>query len=126
MKPSFRTDAYIDGKWRSGAKRFQVFNPATQDVIAEVPDLGAAETEEAIAAAHRAFPAWAAKPAKERAQIMRAWFDLMMADLDRLGRLISLEGGKPIAEGGPREVRDNPAVLEAYLGKHGAKEAARA
>ena len=98
MKPSFRTDAYIDGKWRSGAKRFQVFNPATQDVIAEVPDLGAAETEEAIAAAHRAFPAWAAKPAKERAQIMRAWFDLMMADLDRLGRLISLEGGKPITE----------------------------
>ncbi|MEQ1811520.1 MAG: NAD-dependent succinate-semialdehyde dehydrogenase [Terricaulis sp.] len=98
MKPSFRTEAYIDGKWRSGAKRFQVFNPATQDVIAEVPDLGAAETEEAIAAAHRAFPLWAAKPAKERAQIMRAWFDLMMADLDRLGRLISLEGGKPIAE----------------------------
>ena len=98
MKPSFRTEAYIDGKWRSCAKRFQVFNPATQDVIAEVPDLGAAETEEAIAAAHRAFPLWAAKPAKERAQIMRAWFDLMMADLDRLGRLISLEGGKPIAE----------------------------
>ncbi|MEQ1489743.1 MAG: NAD-dependent succinate-semialdehyde dehydrogenase [Terricaulis sp.] len=98
MKPSFRTDAYIDGKWRSGAKRFEVFNPATQEVIAQVPDLGAAETEEAIAAAHRAFPAWAAKPAKERAQIMRAWFDLMMTDIDRLGRLISLEGGKPFAE----------------------------
>ena len=45
MKPSFRTEAYIDGKWRSGAKRFQVFNPATQDVIADVPDLGAAEAE---------------------------------------------------------------------------------
>ena len=98
MSLSFRSDAYIDGKWHSGAKRFQVFNPATQAVIAEVPDLGAAETEEAIAAAHRAFPAWAAKAAKERAQIMRAWFDLMMADIDRLGRLISLEGGKPFAE----------------------------
>lgn len=98
MSLSFRSDAYIDGKWRSGAKRFQVFNPATQAVIAEVPDLGAAETEEAIAAAHRAFPGWAAKAAKERAQIMRAWFDLMMADIDRLGRLISLEGGKPFAE----------------------------
>ncbi|MBL8547707.1 MAG: NAD-dependent succinate-semialdehyde dehydrogenase [Hyphomonadaceae bacterium] len=98
MSTSFRSDAYIDGKWRAGARRFDVFNPATQEVIARVPDLGAAETEEAIAAAHRAFPAWAAKPAKERAQIMRAWFDVMMADIDRLARMISLEGGKPLAE----------------------------
>ncbi|MGQ0533977.1 MAG: NAD-dependent succinate-semialdehyde dehydrogenase [Caulobacteraceae bacterium] len=98
MNPPFRSDSYIDGKWRSGAKRFPVFNPANQEVIAEVPDLGAAEAEEAIAAAHRAFPGWAAKAAKERAQVMRAWFDLMIADLDRLGRLISLEGGKPVAE----------------------------
>ena len=54
---SLRSEAYIDGKWRSGATRFQVFNPATQEPIADVPDLGAAETKEAIAAAHRAFPA---------------------------------------------------------------------
>lgn len=98
MSLTFRSDAYIDGKWRAGAARFQVLNPATQEVIAEAPDMGAAETEEAIVAAHRAFPAWAAKSAKERAAIMRAWFDLMIADLDRLGRLISLEGGKPLAE----------------------------
>ncbi len=98
MSQTFRSDAYIDGKWRSGAKRFSVFNPANQEVIAEVSDLGAAETEEAIEAAHRAFPKWAAKSAKERAVVLRAWFDLMMADLDRLGRLISLEGGKPVAE----------------------------
>jgi succinate-semialdehyde dehydrogenase/glutarate-semialdehyde dehydrogenase len=98
MPLAFRTDAYIDGQWRTGAKRFPVYNPATQDVIAEVPDLGAGETEEAIAAAHAAFPKWAAKSAKERAAVLRAWYDLMMADLDRLGRLISLEGGKPIAE----------------------------
>ncbi|MGH6950359.1 MAG: NAD-dependent succinate-semialdehyde dehydrogenase [Vitreimonas sp.] len=98
MSPTFRSDAYIDGQWRTGARRFPVYNPATQDVIAEVPDLGASETEEAIAAAHAAFPKWAAKPAKERAAIMRAWYDAMMADLDRLGRLISLEGGKPVAE----------------------------
>ena len=98
MTLAFRTDAYIDGQWRAGARRFPVYNPATQDVIAEVPDLGAAETEEAIAAAHAAFPPWAAKSAKERAAVMRAWFDLMTADLDRLGRLISLEGGKPVAE----------------------------
>ncbi|MBC7767163.1 MAG: NAD-dependent succinate-semialdehyde dehydrogenase [Phycisphaerales bacterium] len=98
MSLAFRSDAYIDGKWRAGDKRFQVYNPANQEVIAHVPDLGAAETEEAILAAHRAFPAWAGKAAKERAQILRAWFDLMIADLDRLGRLISLEGGKPVAE----------------------------
>ena len=93
-----RSDAYIDGQWRSGTTRFPVFNPATQERVADVPDLGAAETEEAIAAAHRAFPAWAAKSAKERAAIMRAWYDLMMADIDRLAALITLEGGKPLAE----------------------------
>jgi len=98
MDLAFRSDAYIDGTWRASAKRFAVYNPATQAVVAHVPDLGAAETEEAIAAAHRAFPAWAGKSAKERAAILRTWFDLMMADLDRLSRLISLEGGKPIAE----------------------------
>lgn len=98
MDLTFRADAYIDGKWRQSAKRFEVYNPATQEVIAHVPDFGAAETEEAVAAAHKAFPAWAAKSAKERAQILRKWFDLMTADLDRLGRLISLEGGKPVAE----------------------------
>jgi succinate-semialdehyde dehydrogenase/glutarate-semialdehyde dehydrogenase len=98
MSPPFRCDAYIDGQWRSTAKRFAVLNPANQEVIAQVADLGAGDAEEAIVAAQRAFPGWAGKAAKERAQIMRAWFDLMMADLDRLARLISLEGGKPIAE----------------------------
>ena len=98
MSLTFRSDAYIDGAWRASTARFDVLNPANQEVIARVPDFGTAETEEAVAAAHRALPAWAAKSAKERAAIMRAWFDLMIADLDRLGRLISLEGGKPIAE----------------------------
>lgn len=98
MDLTFRSDAYIDGQWRSGAQRFAVCNPANQQVIAHAPDLGAAEAEEAVAAAHKAFPAWAGKAAKERAQILRRWFELMTADLDRLGRLISLEGGKPFAE----------------------------
>ncbi len=98
MSLAFRSDAYIDGKWRASDTRFDVLNPANQEVIAHVPDLGAAETGEAIAAAHAAFPAWAAKSAKERAQILRAWFDLMMANIDRLARLISAEGGKPVAE----------------------------
>jgi len=98
MDLAFRSDAYIAGQWRASEKRFPVYNPANQQVIAHVPDLGAAETEEAVAAAHKAFPDWAGKAAKERAQILRKWFDLMTADLDRLGRLISLEGGKPVAE----------------------------
>jgi succinate-semialdehyde dehydrogenase/glutarate-semialdehyde dehydrogenase len=98
MSLAFRSDAYIDGAWRADAPRFPVLNPADQSVIAEVPDLGATETRQAVEAAHRALPAWAAKSAKERAALMRAWFDLMIDDLDRLGRLISAEGGKPFAE----------------------------
>jgi succinate-semialdehyde dehydrogenase/glutarate-semialdehyde dehydrogenase len=95
---NLRSDAYIDGQWRGAAARFDVLNPATQEVIARAPDLGAAETEEAVAAADRALPAWAAKTAKERATVLRAWYDLMMAEIDRLARLITMEGGKPLAE----------------------------
>ncbi|MGE0596237.1 MAG: NAD-dependent succinate-semialdehyde dehydrogenase [Hyphomonadaceae bacterium] len=98
MTLALRTDAYINGEWRSAKTRFKVLNPANQQVLAEVPDFGATDAEDAIAAAHAAFPAWAAKTAKERAQIMRAWYDLMMADIDRLARLITMEGGKPLAE----------------------------
>ncbi len=94
----YRSDAYIDGKWRTGAARFEVLNPATQAVIARVPDLGAGEAEEAVAAAHRALPGWAGKTAKERAGVLRDWYELIMADLDRLARLITMEGGKPLAE----------------------------
>ncbi len=98
MSLAFRSDAYIDGVWRADAPRFPVLNPADQSVIAEVPDFGAVETQQAVEAAYSALPAWAAKSAKERAAIMRTWFDLMIANLDRLGRLISAEGGKPFAE----------------------------
>jgi succinate-semialdehyde dehydrogenase / glutarate-semialdehyde dehydrogenase len=98
MSFAFRSDAFINGEWRGGARRFPVQNPATQQVVAEVPDLGASDAEDAIAAANAAFPAWAAKTAKERAGVMRRWYDLMMADIDRLAFLITLEGGKPLAE----------------------------
>jgi succinate-semialdehyde dehydrogenase/glutarate-semialdehyde dehydrogenase len=67
-------------------------------VIAQVPDLGASDCEDAIAAADAAFPAWAAKTAKERAAAMRAWYDAMMVDIDRLAAMITREGGKPLAE----------------------------
>ena len=98
MADAFRSDAYINGEWLGSAKRFAVLNPATQEILAQVPDLGAAEAESAIEAAHVAQILWAAKTAKERAAVMRTWYDIMIADIDRLARLITLEGGKPLAE----------------------------
>ena len=95
-----RDQAYIDGEWRgarSGA-RFAVRNPATHDVIAEVADLDEAEVREAIEAADRAFPAWRSKTAKERAAILRKWYELMMASQEDLAQLMTAEQGKPLAE----------------------------
>jgi succinate-semialdehyde dehydrogenase/glutarate-semialdehyde dehydrogenase len=96
----FREAAYIDGQWltaKSG-KTFPVDNPATGEIIANVPDLGAQETRQAIDAAHRAFPDWSKKTAKERAVILRKWFDLILANQEDLARLMTLEQGKPLAE----------------------------
>jgi succinate-semialdehyde dehydrogenase/glutarate-semialdehyde dehydrogenase len=75
-----------------------VLNPADGSVIAEVADLGASETKVAIEAAHRAFPAWAARTAKERGAILRKWSDLMLAHSEALARLMTAEQGKPLAE----------------------------
>jgi succinate-semialdehyde dehydrogenase/glutarate-semialdehyde dehydrogenase len=95
-----RTDSYIDGEWRaakSGA-RFPVKNPATGEVIAEVADLSEEEVRGAIEAAHRAWGAWRAKTAKERALLMRRWYELMMAAQEDLARLMTAEQGKPLSE----------------------------
>jgi succinate-semialdehyde dehydrogenase/glutarate-semialdehyde dehydrogenase len=95
-----RTDSYIDGAWksaRSGA-RFAVKNPATGEVIAEVADLSQDETREAIEAAHRAWAGWRARTAKDRASLMRRWYELMMAAQEDLAQLMTAEQGKPIAE----------------------------
>ena len=95
-----RMQAYIDGKWENangGATR-DVVNPATGEKIGTVPDMGAAETRRAIEAAKAAFPAWAAKTAKERAVILRRWYELMMANQDDLATLMTAEQGKPLAE----------------------------
>jgi succinate-semialdehyde dehydrogenase/glutarate-semialdehyde dehydrogenase len=86
-----RDQAYIDGEWRgarSGA-RFAVRNPATHEVITEVADLDEADVREAIEAADRAFPAWRAKTAKERAGILRKWYELMMASQEVLAQLMT-------------------------------------
>ncbi|MBI4263580.1 MAG: NADP-dependent succinate-semialdehyde dehydrogenase [Acidobacteria bacterium] len=96
----FRQACYVDGAWvsaRSGAT-IGVDNPATGEVIGTVPKLGAVETREAIEAAARAWPAWRRKTAKERAAVMRRWFDLMMANQADLARLMTTEQGKPLVE----------------------------
>ena len=96
----FRQACYIDGAWiESGAQgAIDVDNPATGEVIGTVPRLGRAETRQAIDAAARAFPAWRSRTGKERAQVMRRWFDLMMAEQDDLARLMTTEQGKPLTE----------------------------
>ena len=87
----FREAAYIDGQWVTAGKTFSVDNPATGEIIANVPDLGASETRQAIEAANRAFPVWSKKTAKERALILRKWFDLLLANQEDLARLMTLE-----------------------------------
>ncbi len=89
------------GTWcdsRDG-RRFDVSDPATDAVITSAPDSGAADARAAVDAAHAAFPAWRAVPAKQRAQILKRWNDLILAHQDDLGWLISREQGKPFAEG---------------------------
>ncbi len=75
-----------------------VDNPATGEIIGTVPRLGRAETRAAIDAAARAFPAWRRKTAKERAIVLRRWFDLMIANQEDLAQLMTAEQGKPLAE----------------------------
>lgn len=96
----FRQACYIDGAWieagPSGA--IKVDNPATGEIIGTVPRFGAAETRQAIEAADRALDGWRRKTAKERAVVVRRWFDLMMANQEDLARLMTLEQGKPLVE----------------------------
>lgn len=91
---------FIGGAWvgaDSGAT-FAVTNPANGETLGHVPDMGALETRRAIDAAAAALPLWRDRPAKERAQIMRRWYELIMADQERLARIITAEQGKPLAE----------------------------
>jgi len=96
-----RSDNFIDGKWvaSAGGKRFDVTNPATGEVIARVADSDASDARAATDAAARAFPAWRDTLPKDRAAVLHRWHALMIANADALGRLISLEQGKPLAEG---------------------------
>jgi succinate-semialdehyde dehydrogenase / glutarate-semialdehyde dehydrogenase len=93
-----REQAFIDGHWLDAEARFDVMNPATGETIARVANLGAVEAETAINAAHVAFPAWSAMTGKERATIMRRWFDLIVENAEDLALLMTMEQGKPLAE----------------------------
>ena len=94
------TQGYLAGEWVNGedGATFDVTNPARGDVIAKVADLSRAQTARAIAAAEAAQKEWAAKTAKERANILRRWYDLMMKNADDLGTILTAEQGKPLAE----------------------------
>lgn len=94
------TKAYVAGEWidADDGATFAVTNPARGDVICTVPDLGRAETARAIEAARVAMKEWAARTAKERANVLRKWFELMMANQDDLGAILTAEMGKPLPE----------------------------
>jgi len=98
ISKKFPTSALIDGQWVTSAKTFSVYNPATGEEVATVPDLGAKDATLAIDAASRALSAWSAKTAKERAAILRRWFDLVTAETENLAQLMTTEQGKPLAE----------------------------
>ncbi len=93
----FRQQCYINGAWTDAdsGDSIDVTNPATGEKLGTIPKMGTAETKRAIEAANAAWPAWRAKTAKERAQILRKWFELMMANQDDLGTLMTAEQGKP-------------------------------
>ena len=97
-KSLLKEKCYIDGKWVSGKTAIDVTNPVDESVIGTVPKLGTTETREAIAAAQRAQKDWARKTAKERATILRKWFNLMMENQEDLAQIMTAEQGKPLAE----------------------------
>ena len=96
----FHTQAYIGGQWLDAMDHstFDVVNPANDRVIAAVANCGSKETEQAISAAHGALALWSATPAKERARLMRAWFEIITANAETLATLLTIEQGKPFKE----------------------------
>jgi succinate-semialdehyde dehydrogenase/glutarate-semialdehyde dehydrogenase len=95
-----RTQCLVNGRWldQADARTCVVGNPATGAQLGSVPDFGAVETEAAIVAAHAALPAWSARTAKERAQLLRRMHELMLQHQEDLARILTAEQGKPLAE----------------------------
>jgi len=117
-----RSQNFVDGRWCDAAesRRFPVSDPALDTDFTHVPDSGAADARAAVDAAHAAGPAWRALPAKQRAQLLKRWHALILAHQEDLGRLISREQGKPLAEG-----RGEVAYAASYV-EWFAEEAVRA
>ncbi len=93
-----RDQAFVDGAWLTAVSRFPVVDPASGEVLARVAELGGEETRRAIEAANAAWPAWRALTGKQRAAVLRRWFDLILANADDLALLMTREQGKPLAE----------------------------
>ena len=95
-----RDAGYVNGNWigGNGAATFDVFNPATGEKLATLPEMGASETAAAIDAAHKVQAAWAARPAKDRSILLRKWNDLIVANADELAAILTAEMGKPLPE----------------------------
>ena len=93
-----KTDALVNGQWLQGSSRFEVHDPSNGQLLAHVANLGPAEASLAIDAANAAWGLWKTKTAKERSVILRRWFDLLMANVDDLARILTAEQGKPYAE----------------------------
>jgi succinate-semialdehyde dehydrogenase/glutarate-semialdehyde dehydrogenase len=93
-----KTFSYINGSWHSSAENITVNNPATGELVARISNAGITETELAVKAAKDAFKSWSTKSANERASLLRNWFNLMMENQEDLGRILTLEQGKPLAE----------------------------
>jgi succinate-semialdehyde dehydrogenase/glutarate-semialdehyde dehydrogenase len=93
-----KTDALINGHWVKGASRFDVHDPATGKKLADVANLTAQDAQATLEAANAAWPAWRSKTSKERSILLRKWFDLLMANQEDLGRIMTAEQGKPFAE----------------------------
>src|SRR5258708_12830672 len=94
----FREQCYVDGEWLEASSRkfIDVKNPATGAILGRIPNMGAAETRSAIEAAERAWPAWRAKTAKERAAALRKWFELMMANQEDLAPILPPDQAQPL------------------------------
>src|SRR5258708_3646804 len=93
----FRKQCYLNGKWEDAATRstFSVHNPSKGTLVGDVPNMGAEETKIAIDAAAIALPAWRSKTAKERSQILRRWYELILEHIDDLAVIMTTEQGKP-------------------------------
>lgn len=118
----FKQKCYINGTWQDAVSQqtLKVVNPANGLQVGTIPNMGAAETRMAIEAAHKALPEWRSRPAKERAQLLRRWYELLLTHINDLAMILTTEQGKPLAEA-QGEIRYGANFIEWF-----AEEAKRA